>query len=154
LPLHAMLILALLSVTQLNHGCSSQQMSLQRREFVGLQHRGVHGPVKHGRDASGIRSDAGIWAHRGTARPAHGTLRLRGGVTRPNRHRRGKDPAEIGIVPLADSMTNNWYSKQVNMRETLGPWVSDLDIEQYMALQENWQPGDKRIPKMPGSGTP
>jgi hypothetical protein len=57
-------------------------------------------------------------------------------------------------VPLADSMTNNWYSKQVNMRETLGPWVSDLDIEQYMALQENWQPGDKRIPKMPGSGTP
>ena len=57
-------------------------------------------------------------------------------------------------MPLADSMTNNWYSKQVNMRETLGPWVSDLDIEQYMALQENWQPGDKRIPKMPGSGTP
>ena len=39
-----------------------------------------------------------------------GTLRLRGGVTGKHRTaKKTKDPAEVGVVPLADSMTNGWW---------------------------------------------
>lgn len=85
---------------------------------------------------SGIASDGGFSVQRafvdhvGEARilphsGLEGALRLRGGVSGKHRTKKTKDPAEMGVVPLADSMTNGWCAPTCYLHTLDGDCVSE-----------------------------